>query len=255
MKINTLTQKDIDNFKKLDINKDLVERFEKNKEVLDELKRTEDFKLKFFENDKTIDNIEIGKECIEKGLVLTPLNKCNFIIPIEIVNMIVKYKDNLKGLAYKKSENFLILHSSKYSNLENKEIPIEDIGVYYSPYFLFTLREFSVELLEMKNKPKKASIFKRADTLLGISRGDTNSFKNELIASIAILLMFGFISGILYIGSKDIIISSIPLLIYFVMLAFSFYESVIKPLKNKDKIIEKASGINFIHYLKETYFN
>ena len=54
MKINTLTQKDIDNFKKLDINKDLVERFEKNKEVLDELKRTEDFKLKFFENDKTM---------------------------------------------------------------------------------------------------------------------------------------------------------------------------------------------------------
>ena len=46
MKIDTLTQKDIDNFKKLDINKTLVEKFEENKKVLDELKRIEDFKLK-----------------------------------------------------------------------------------------------------------------------------------------------------------------------------------------------------------------
>lgn len=255
MKIDTLTQKDIDNFKKLDINKTLVEKFEKNKEILDELKRTEDFKLEFFENDKTIDNIEIGKECINKGLILTPLDKCSFIIPTEIVNMILKYRDNIKGLAHKKPENFLILYPSKYSNLENKEIPIEDIGVYYSPYFLFTLREFSVELLEMKNKPKEASIFKQADTLLGISRGDINSFKNEFIASIVILLMFGLISGVLYIGYNDILISSIPLLIYFVMLAFSFYESVIKPLNNKDEIVKKALDIEFLHYLKETYFN
>lgn len=251
MKIDTLTQKDIDKFKKWGVNKTLVEKFEKNKEVLDRLKTIEDLKLEFFENDKTIDNIEIGKECIDKGLRLTPLNKCNFIIPIEIVNMITKFKDNHDGLARKKPENFLILHPSKYSKFKNKEIPIEDIGVYYNPYSVFYLCNFSAELLEMKNKPKKALAFKQANILLGISTSNVDAFKNNLIASIVGLLIFGFVSSIIFIGGKNIIVSSIILLTYFVILIDVFYKLLIKPLKNKDKIIEEARDINFIYYLNK----
>ena len=169
--------------------------------------------------------------------------------------MIIKYRDNLEGLIHKKPDNFLILYPSKYSNLENKEIPIEDIGVYYNPYYIFRLEEFSVELLEMKNKPKKASIFKQADILLRISGSSLNSFKKDLIESIIALLIFGFFSIIIFLFSEDITFSLIPLLIYFLIMIHAFHKSVIKPLKNKDKIIEEASGINFIHYLKETYFN
>lgn len=251
MKIDTLTQKDIDKFKKWGVNRTLVKEFEKNKEVLDELKRTEDFKLRFFENDKTIDNIEIGKECIDKGLRLTPLNKCNFIIPIEIVNMIIKFKDNHDGLARKKPENFLILHTSKYSKFKNKEIPIEDIGVYYNPCSVFYLRDFSAELLEMKNKPKEVSSFKQANILLGISTGNIDSFKNNFIASITTLFIFGFFSVIMFSFSKNIITASIPLLIYFVILIDIFYKSVIEPLDNKDKIIEEARDIKFLYYLNK----
>lgn len=255
MKIDTLTKKDIDNFKKLDINKNLVKTFEENKEALDELKRTEDFKLKFFENDKTIDNIEIGKECIEKGLVLTPLNKCNFIIPTEIVNMIIKYKDNLEGLAHKKPKNFLILYPSKYSKFKNKEIPIEDIGVYYSPYSIFYLSEFSIELLEMKNKPKKASIFKRANALLNIDGIHNRSFIEEMGCMIGILLIFLIVSWILYFFTKDSFGSFVvPILFCYVPILFiSICQSLILPLIYKDEIIKINANVNFTHNLNKTY--
>ena len=90
MKIDTLTQKDIDNFKRLNINKTLIEEFEENKQTLKNLEETSSLKQEFSKN-KIIDNIEIGKECIKKGLILTPLDECNFIIPIKVVNMVVEF--------------------------------------------------------------------------------------------------------------------------------------------------------------------
>lgn len=254
MNIKSIAQEDIDNFKKLKINQHLIKKFEENKAKLEIIEELKAVKQKFGEN-KIVDNIEIGKECIEKGLVLTHLDECNFTIPIEVVNMVVEFAKQFEYPHQKDPYRFLVLYPSKYYNLEDKEISVDEIGIYYNPYLDFTLKRYSIELLEIKNKPKKASIIKQTTTLLKISRSDITSFKDSLGPLIGIFIIFGIISTIIFLNSESIIPSLILPLIYFIILIDVFYKTIIKPLNNRDKIIEKASDIDFIYYLKETYFN
>lgn len=254
MKIDILTQKDIDNFKKLKINQHLIKKFEENKAKLEIIKEFKAVKQKFGEN-KIVDNIEIGKECIEKGLVLTQLDECNFTIPIEVVNMVIEFTKQFEYPHEKNPYRFLILYPSKYYNLKDEEIPVDEIGVYYNPHFDFTLRNFSIELLEIKKKPKKASIIKQAAALLKISGSNIDSFDKAIGSLVGCLIIFGLISAIIFLGSKSIIASLIVFLLYFTILINTFYKSVIEPLDNRDKIIEEASSIDFLDYLNNAYSN
>nr|DAS98790.1 MAG TPA: hypothetical protein [Caudoviricetes sp.] len=254
MNIKSIAQEDIDNFKKLKINQHLIKKFEENKAKLEIIEELKAVKQKFGEN-KIVDNIEIGKECIEKGLVLTHLDECNFTIPIEVVNMVVEFAKQFEYPHQKDPYRFLTLYPSKYYNLKDEEIPIDEIGVYYNPHFDFTLRKFSIELLEMKNKPKKASVIKQATALLKISRSDITSFKDSFGPLIGIFIIFGVISTIIFLNSESIIPSLILPLIYFIILIDVFYKTIIKPFKNKDKIIEEASSIDFLDYLNNAYSN
>lgn len=244
--IRFTNRENVKKFKELGINQVLIDEFKKNEEKIMTLESINSYKSNF-PNNKIIDNIEIVEECIEKGLVITPLNKCKFVIPLEAVDRIIEFKSNIKdNIIYKKSENFLILYPSKYYKLKNKEIPIEEIGVYYSPYFSFTLRNFSIELLEMKKKPKKASIIKQAATLLRISRSNTDSFDKEIGPLAGCLIIFGLISALIFLGSKSIIASLVMLPLFLLISISTFYKSVIEPLDNKDKIIEEAKDIDLI---------
>ena len=254
MKIDTLTQKDIDNFKKLKINKNLIEKFEENKQILKNLEETSNLKQEFSKN-KIVDNLEIGKDCIEKGLILTPLDECNFTIPIKVVNIIIEFAKQFEHLYQKNPYRFLILYPSKYYNLKDEEIPVNEIGIYYNPNLDFTLKKSSIELLEIKNKPNKVSVIKQATTLLKISKNDITSFKDSLGTLIGVFIIFGVISTIIFLNSESIIPSLILPLIYFIILIDVFYKTIIKPFKNKDKIIEEASSIDFLDYLNNAYSN
>lgn len=248
-----INKKDVNNFKELGVNKILIDEFEKNEKKINMIESIKSFKSNF-PNDKIVDNIEIGRECIEKGLVITPLNKCEFIIPLEAVDKIVEFKANIgDNITYKNPENFLILYPLKYYNLKDKEIPLDEIEVYYNPYFSFYLDNFSIELLEMKKKPKKVSMIKQANALLEISRSNIPSFYKAIPSMIAILILFGIISAIIFVGIKSIIISSIIFLLYFIILFHAFNESVLQPFRNKDEILEKNKEIDFIYYLRRSY--
>ena len=72
---------------------------------------------------------------------------------------------------------------------------------------------------------------------------------------IGVFIIFGIISTIIFLNSESIIPSLILPLIYFIILINVFYKTVIKPLNNKDKIIEKASDIDFLDYLNNAYSN
>lgn len=244
--IRFTNRENVKKFKELGINQVLIDEFKKNEEKIMTLESINSYKSNF-PNNKIVDNIEIGEECIEKGLVITPLNKCKFVIPLEAVDRIIEFKNNLRdNIIHRKPENFLILYPSKYSKLKNKEIPLEEIGIYYSPHSLFILRNFSIELLEIKKKPKKASIIKQAAALLKISGSNIDSFDKAIGSLVGCLIIFGLISAIIFLGSKSIIASLIVFLLYFTILINTFYKSVIEPLDNRDKIIEEANDIEFI---------
>ncbi len=254
MNIKSIAQEDIDNFKKLKINQHLIKKFEENKAKLRIIEELKVVKQEFSKN-KIVDNIEIGKECIDKGLILTSLDECNFIIPIKVVNMIIEFAKQFEYPHQKDPYRFLVLYPSKYYNLEDEEISVDEIGIYYNPYLDFTLKKYSIELLEIKNKPKEASIIKQATILLKISKNDITSFKDSLGTLIGVFIIFGIISTIIFLNSESIIPSLILPLIYFIILINVFYKTVIKPLNNKDKIIEKASDIDFLDYLNNAYSN
>ena len=159
MNIKSIAQEDIDNFKKLKINQHLIKKFEENKAKLRIIEELKVVKQEFSKN-KIVDNIEIGKECIDKGLILTSLDECNFIIPIKVVNMIIEFAKQFEYPHQKDPYRFLVLYPSKYYNLEDEEISVDEIGIYYNPYLDFTLKKYSIELLEIKN-PRKHLLLNR----------------------------------------------------------------------------------------------
>ena len=255
MKIDTLTQEDIDSFKKLNINQCLINEFKENEVKLEKLEKIKTFEQRFSGN-RIVNNVEIGNWCIDKRLVLTQIDQCEFIIPTEIVNKIIEFMNQIQDLFYNDSDNFLILYPSKYYNLKDKEIPLEEIGVYYNPFFTFTLDDFSIELSEMKKKPKKSSIFQQADVLLNINGKSHNSFKYHIVPMLILLILFIITSSLLFFMTKDLFWSLTPILfLYISMLTYSIYTSLIQPLENRDKIIERNGYIDFTSRLNKTYSN
>ena len=107
--IRFTNRENVKKFKELGINQVLIDEFKKNEEKIMTLESINSYKSNF-PNNKIVDNIEIGEECIEKGLVITPLNKCKFVIPLEAVDRIIEFKNNLRdNIIHRKPENFLIL--------------------------------------------------------------------------------------------------------------------------------------------------
>lgn len=248
-----INKKDVNNFKELGINKILIDEFEKNEEKINMLELINLFKSKFSDS-KIVNNIEIGRECIEKGLVITELDKCEFIIPLEAVDKIIEFKNSLDdNFVYKKPRNFLIIYPSKYFNLKDKEIPLEEIGVYYNPYFSFWLIDFSIELLEMKKKPKKVSMIKQANVLLTINKGSLAPITDAISLFINLFILFGLISALIFAVSNNIIASLVIFSLYFIIPICAFYKLVIEPFRNKEEILERKKEIGFIFYLRKAY--
>ena len=225
---------------RLGVNKPLIEENEKNaKKIGKQLEY--DFSVKVYNGFNIVKNKEIALDCLEHGLILRSFEDVKFIVPLKVINATFDFAKKHDINIYAKSNFFKVLYSYKYENLKDKEIPIEEIGVYYS-VGVFDSDNHSVEIIKLQNR-KKVSKLNQINILRRLNN-------KEIIPLYALFIMAIF-TGLLYAGvtflfNRIFEPNLLGLIGYFItsfLLILSslyhiYYEDFYTILLDKNKIIE-----------------
>lgn len=235
-----LSNNEIDTMLRLGVNKPLIEENEKNaKKIGKQLEY--DFSVKVYNGFNIVKNKEIALDCLEHGLILRSFEDVKFIVPLKVINATFDFAKKHDINIYAKSNFFKVLYSYKYENLKDKEIPIEEIGVYYN-VDSFISDNHSVEIIKLQNRKKVSKL-----TQINVLRRLNNK---EIIPLYALFIMAIF-TGLLYAGvtfsfNRIFEPNLLGLIGYFItsfLLILSslyhiYYEDFYTILLDKNKIIE-----------------
>ena len=234
-----LSNNEIDTMLRLGVNKPLIEENEKNaKKIGKQLEY--DFSVKVYNGFNIVKNKEIALDCLEHGLILRSFEDVKFIVPLKVINATFDFAKKHDINIYAKSNFFKVLYSYKYENLKDKEIPIEEIGVYYS-VGVFDSDNHSVEIIKLQNR-KKVSKLTQINVLKGLEgKAITPSYALVILTIITGLLysfitwLFNYIFNPSFLGLIGYFISTFMLILSFI--CHTYYEDFEKTYLNKNKII------------------